>query len=247
VAKAARNRQIAREKIAQQRREEARRARRRNLITGIGGGVLAAGAVAGIIIAVNSGHGSGPSHHNTPRLKLAALSTLGTLKPAPNPGPAGGEGVAIPAATPLASTSTDVPGTPVDAIRCQGNEQLLFHIHAHLTVFVNGLPRQIPAGIGIPSGRNCLYWLHTHYPDGIVHIEAPVQRVFTLGDFFDEWGQPLGPNQLGPYTGHVTAIYNGKAYIGNPRDIPLNSRAQIQLELGSPLVAPEQITFPGGL
>ena len=25
----------------------------------------------------------------------------------------------------------------------------MFHIHAHLTIFVNGSPRQVPAGIGI--------------------------------------------------------------------------------------------------
>ncbi len=247
MSKAARNRQIAREKIAQQLREEARRARRRRLIAMVAGAVIVAGAVAGIVFAVTSRHNAAASHASTPKLKLAALSTLGTLQPAPGPGPAGAEGVPIPAATPLASTATDVQGTPVSGIRCQGNEQLLFHIHAHLTIFVNGTARQIPAAIGVPAGRNCLYWLHTHYPDGVIHIEAPVRRAFTLGDFFDEWGQPLGPNVLGPYAGHVTALYNGQVYIGNPRDIPLQAHAQIQLELGHPLVAPEKITFPQGL
>ncbi len=151
-------------------------------------------------------------------------------------------------------------GRPVDGIRCQTAEQSLFHIHAHVTIFVNGSPRQIPAGVGIPgshaqnspqgpvaAGGNCLYWLHTHAPDGIVHVESPVHRTFTLGDFFDEWGQPLGPTTLGPVKGHVVAIYNGQVYLGNPRDIPLNAHAQIQLEVGTPLVAPEHITFPAGL
>jgi len=32
----------------------------------------------------------------------------------------------------------------------------------------------------------------------------------TLGDFFDEWGQPLGPGQVGPAKGHVVALYNDK-------------------------------------
>jgi hypothetical protein len=36
-------------------------------------------------------------------------------------------------------------------------------------------------------------------------------------------------------------------YRGNPRDIPLNAHAQIQLEVGAPLVSPESITFPNGL
>jgi hypothetical protein len=135
-----------------------------------------------------------------------------------------------------------------------------FHIHAHLTIFVNGTPRQIPAGIGIPGGQaqntpygpfvpsgNCYYWLHTHAADGIIHIESPVPRSFTLGEFFDEWGQPLGPGKLGPATGPVAAIYNGHRYEGNPRTIPLSAHAQIQLEAGTPLIAPESISFPGNL
>ena len=28
-------------------------------------------------------------------------------------------------------------------------------------------------------------WLHTHAADGIVHIESPVDRTYTLGNFFD--------------------------------------------------------------
>jgi hypothetical protein len=34
---------------------------------------------------------------------------------------------------------------------------------------------------------------------------------------------------------------------GNPRDIPLTRHAQIQLEIGRPLVAPVAISFPAGL
>jgi hypothetical protein len=45
----------------------------------------------------------------------------------------------------------------------------------------------------------------------------------------------------------VVAIYNGKVFQGNPRFIPLTAHAQIQLEVGTPLVAPETITFPNGL
>ncbi len=74
-----------------------------------------------------------------------------------------------------------------------------------------------------------------------------MHRTFTLGDFFDIWGQPLSKTQVGPARGPVTAIYNGRVYLGNPRDIPLEKHAQIQLQVGKPLVAPVSITFPGGL
>ena len=43
------------------------------------------------------------------------------------------------------------------------------------------------------------------------------------------------------------AIYNGQLYRGNPRDIPLNAHAQIQLEVGRPLVSPISVSFPNGL
>ena len=78
-------------------------------------------------------------------------------------------------------------------------------------------------------------------------IRSPVHRTYTLGDFFDIWGQPLGPDQVGPARGPVTAIYNHQVYRGNPRNIPLQKHAQIQLEVGKPLVSPASITFPTGL
>jgi hypothetical protein len=260
VSKASRNRDIARAKVAEMRAREARQARQRRLYTAIGAGVLVIAAAVGITFAVISGKSTNGTTGSHPVLKLASLNSLGTLKQAPNPGTNGFEGVPIPAAKPLGRTSRGAHGAAVDGIRCQRSEQLLFHIHAHLTIFVNGLQRQVDGGIGIPGSREvlspsgqvanggrCFYWLHTHAPDGIIHIESPIQRTYTLGNFFDEWGQPLGPSVLGPYKAHVVAIYNGKLYEGNPRDIPLNKHAQIQLEIGRPLIAQQTITFPSGL
>jgi hypothetical protein len=254
VAKGERNRQQARAKIAQQRAQEARRRRRQRWLAGTGAAVVAAGAAVGIAIAATGGS----SNNGTPGLKLVSLSTLGTLQPAPSPGRLGPEGVPVPSAAQLASAATSASGQPVDGISCQTSEQTIFHIHAHLTIFVNGVARQVPAAIGIPgaqaqntpqgpfiSSGTCFYWLHTHAADGIVHIESPVHRTYTLGNFFDEWGQPLGPDQVGPARGHVTAIYNGQVYQGNPRNIPLTAHAQIQLEVGTHLVAPESINWSG--
>ena len=252
MSKSGRNREHAKEKIARIRAEEARRKRRRLWLGVTGAAVVVIAAVVGITLAVTGGGSSG--------LPVASLSTLGTLQPAPPAGPLGPEAVPVPAAAPLASTATAATGQTVDGIGCQAGEQTLFHIHAHLTVFVNGSARQVPAAIGIPGAVSqsspagsfvgqgtCFYWLHTHAADGIIHIESPVHRTYTLGNFFDEWGQPLSASRVGPASGHVVAIYNGQVFTGNPRDIPLTAHAQIQLEVGTPLVAPEQITFPNGL
>jgi hypothetical protein len=251
MAKSGRER--AQERVARMRAEQARRRRRRLWLIVTGAAVVIIAAAVGITLAVTGGNsGSG--------LPLASLSTLGSLQAAPAPGPAGPEGVPVPAGAALAGTSTAATGHTVDGISCNTSEQTVFHIHAHLTVFVNGTARQIPAAIGIPGaqatntaqgpfieGGTCFYWLHTHAADGIIHIESPVQRTYTLGNFFDEWGQPLSTGQVGPAQGHVVAIYNGQVYQGNPRNIPLTAHAQIQLQIGTPLVAPEQITFPNGL
>ena len=258
MAKRSRNKQTARERIARMRAEQARRRRRRIRLASGTAAATVIGVAAAIFLAVT---GSSGAAGGTPSgLRLVPLSTLGALQPAPAPGVTGPEGVPVPAAAPLADTATAATGQPVDQISCQTGEQTLFHIHAHLAVFVNGKARRIPAAIGIagaqvqqtPNGPyiatgTCFYWLHTHAADGIIHIESPVQRTYTLGNFFDEWGQPLGPAQAGSATGRVVALYNGQVYQGNPRDIPLTAHAQIQLEIGTPLITPQPVTFSAGL
>jgi hypothetical protein len=196
---------------------------------------------------------------------LAALAAVAALVSTRAGGAAstslGPEGVPIPQAPTLARPRLLAPFERIDGIACQAGEQVLFHIHAHLTIFVRGAARQVPAGIGIapprqvaatPQGAfvtagSCFMWLHTHAADGIIHTESPVDRTYTLSDFFDIWGQPLNREQVGPAHGRVTALVNGRRYTGNPRAIPLLAHAQIQLEVGRPLVAPEAITFPNGL
>jgi len=189
------------------------------------------------------------------------LSSLGHLQPAPYPGAPGPELVPIPKASALAPGVSKATLTKsVDGIKCQQNERLVSHEHAHLTLFVNGKQRVVPAGVGIwpplnasnyrngqfgITAGNCLSWLNTRYPDGLIHIETPVKRAFVLGEFFDLWGQPLSRSQVGPAQGAVTEIVNGSVWTGDPRRIPLRRHSQVQLEVGKPIVAPESIDFPG--
>ena len=172
----------------------------------------------------------------------------------------GSGGETFPNAPLLARVDSAVTGATVDGIRCGSHEESLFHIHAHLAVVVNGSARDIPQGIGIApprdevqtdagpdvAGGSCFYWLHTHTADGIIHIESPVQRTFTLGDFFDEWGQPLSPTQVGPAHGAVIAYLNGTRFGGDPRSIPLTAHALVQLDVGRD-APPQAYTFPSGL
>ena len=250
----------ARAREARLRREAAAtsHARRRRLALRVGAALAAASVLAaGVALASSRGRRPGPVPPLA-ALRLQALQSLGSLRSPGAPGPLGPEGVPLPQAPELAPAGAGLHA--VDGIQCLSNEQLVFHIHAHLTVFDRGQARTIPYGIGIQAprplgtpagifvgGGACFFYLHTHSADGIIHIESPVTRTYTLGNFFDVWGQPLGSNRVGPAVGHVTALYNGRLFVGNPRQIPLTAHAQIQLEIGRPLVAPVRITFPNGL
>ena len=196
------------------------------------------------------------------KLPLAPLSTAGRLTAAPAPGPLSLELVPIPKGATLANPQAVKLGETIAGIPCQLAEKIAFHVHARLTIFVNGAARQVPFGIGIGpplygqslaghgvfvTSGSCFMWLHTHAADGIIHMEAPKPTSFTLGQFFAIWGQPLSKSQVGPAKGTVTAFYNGKVWTGNPAQIPLSSELQVQLDVGKPLVAPEHITFPKGL
>lgn len=251
-------RESRRRALEEARQAQQRRKRRVRLAAWGGAVVVVAGAGLGLGLGLSgSGSGSSPSSGASPgSSSYAALSSLGALAAAPSPGALGPEQVPIPNAPVLAGTSAATAGQAIDGISCDTSEQTLFHIHTHLTIFVNGQQRQVPAGIGIPdaaaqqtqagpfidSGK-CFYWLHTHAADGIIHIESPVQRTYTLGQFFDEWGQPLGPTQVGPAKGKVTVLVNGKVFKGNPRNVPLGSHENLQVEVGTPLVAPETINW----
>lgn len=214
----------------------------------IAGAVLlvAIGLGVGLPLALSGGSGE-PSGH------LGPVFTGG--KPAPPLGKAGFEGPPLESGPELAPAGGPPPGGSVDGITCAPSEQLAFHDHSRLTIFVNGHSEAIPAGVGfadpqvVQSSKGpvvgagaCVAWLHTHTTDGIIHLESPIQRAFTLGNFFDVWGQPLSKTQLGPLHGNVTAIVNGRTWIGDPQAIPLGEHAQIQLEVGTPLVAPVRIT-----
>jgi hypothetical protein len=147
---------------------------------------VAVAVIVGVVIATSRSV-SGGSHP-----ALAARDrdprALGHLAKPGSRGSRGSEGVAVPSAPPLAPPGSPWPGQIVDGIQCQCGEETLFHVHTHLTVFVDGEPRQIPYGVGI----------------------APPPQVQRTA--------------VGPFVG-----------------------VQIQLDVGRPLVAPEQISFPNDL
>jgi hypothetical protein len=129
----------------------------------------------------------------------------------------------------------------ISGIECNRSEQLNYHIHSGLDIFIDGVQQQIPSNIGILSSPSCLYWLHTHSADGILHVEAPGTREFVLGQFIDVWEQTL-TNSTAFFDSvsdmPVTAYVDGQRFEGDYRTIPLESLREIVLAYGTP---PEDI------
>jgi hypothetical protein len=148
-------------------------------------------------------------------------------------------------------------------------EYFTYHVHAHLDVFVDGQPVEVPGGIGIEitdpavqrfgsSGYGgipeegceqvCISPLHTHDPDGVIHIEAPSEARFTLGQFFVELDIRLDASCVDEFCSPDVpweVFVDGQREGGNPADIVLGDSQEIAIVIGTP---PEEIpdTFSGG-
>ena len=194
---------------------------------------------------------------NQRRLTAAYATPTPASSSVPTPKPiqlADGETVGKPTFTPAKNGMVDTlqggQGQPIDNITCGGMEYGTLHIHTHLAIFYNGtqiaVPRLVGGSAAPPPG--CLYWIHTHSMDGIIHVESPVLQPegsagFNLGMFFDIWGQPLSRDNVAGLKGPVIAYVNGTRYDGDLRMIPLLSHQQIVLEVGKP-VPPPNYSFP---
>jgi hypothetical protein len=146
----------------------------------------------------------------------------------------------------------------IDGVKCQADEQLVYHIHQFLAVYDQGKRVLVPGYIGIPGGANasCYYWIHTHaladYPSGVIHVESPIQRTYTLEQFFDIWQrtQPKNSFIIGAlkhaaarHSPPITIYVNGHLYHGGYRSIPLRNHETIYIELGHPLIKPKPFDF----
>lgn len=155
-----------------------------------------------------------------------------------------------PANTSLLRSRLDALGLPALA-----REGTVLHIHQHLDVFVRGRRIVVPAGIGIDAAQGFISPIHTHDASGIVHVESPDIRTFTLGQLFGVWGVRLSRRCLGGYCGRGTEgvrVYaDGRPFAGDPRVLPLAPHAEIVVAFGTPKQLPRSLpahyAFPAGL
>jgi hypothetical protein len=149
-------------------------------------------------------------------------------------------------ALPSSSSHASTGGIPCDQL-----EHTQVHYHVGLQILNQG--ETVPISTGVGRTVSCFYWLHMHTGEpGIIHVEAPANNTFNLGDFFSVWGAWSGFPQLldATHVSTVTLHVNQKLLVyvdtgagpaiftGDPRSIVLKNREEITLEITPPTVNP---------
>ena len=157
---------------------------------------------------------------------------------------------------PDGNTSTGGYGNRVMGLSC-GDMVETYHVHTHLSFFLNGDQLALPRRVGDVEprpGSSCYYPLHTHDMSGKIHVEAAAPAVFTLGQFFAIWGQPLEPTNMAGHTGPPVVIYivdvtaagtTVSRYEGDFHAIELASRRGIVVQIGTTIAEIPRYTWYG--
>src|ERR1700722_15094757 len=136
-------------RAAEKRAAELRKQRMR-VATRVGGIVFALVAVVLIVVVATIGSNTVNPATTNPHVPTVAIPASMTLVPAPKT-TLGPEQIPGPNVTKWATRIKAAGGQTVDGNQCQTSEKAVPHVHTPLTVFVNGQPRVIPSGIGIPG------------------------------------------------------------------------------------------------
>lgn len=129
-----------------------------------------------------------------------------------------------------ASNSQDCATMPATEMDIGDHQNIISHIHSTLSITINGEKLIIPSNIGVPTG--VMRPIHTHDSSGKIHIEGLCPRDFTLGEFFDIWGQTLTDECIMSYcedeTHTLTMFVNG-IETTRYRDLILKDNDEIEI------------------
>ena len=96
--------------------------------------------------------------------------------------------------------------------------------------------------------------LHVHDTSGVIHVESPTVRGYTLGQFFAVWGVRFTPSCLGGYCAggprRLRVFVDGTAVRGDPTALALEPHQEIVVAFGTaaqlPSPIPSTYRFPPG-
>ena len=177
----------------------------------------------------DDGDDSSPSAHDAPNIGGTAAPGGPDAWPAPPPN--------------KVAELTEAAGLTIET-----KEQLAYHVHAHLDVFIDGKHRTVPAGLGIviddPDVRTfdeggelsyggieecatpCISPLHTHDVTGVLHTESATTEGNTLRQLFAEWDVTLDERCIDTYCSADTPI---RVFVDGD-EVPFAKAAGIELE-----------------
>jgi hypothetical protein len=223
-----------RARLEQQRQQ---RAARRKRLTFIVVALVVVGVAVALIITL-----SGSTKPNV----LPQVSGSSSVDPNSLPGILTGP-------APWPNNSADLParlsGDGLPPLSAQ--EGVVVHTHQHIDIFIRGQSVEVPVQIGIVTSPSVLFApLHTHDATGVIHVESPVVRDFSLGEFFDVWGVRFTSTCIGGYCNvgneRLQVFANGKVVTFDPRRLKLIAHEEIVVTFGTPdqIPRPYPITYP---
>ena len=115
-------------------------------------------------------------------------------------------------------------------INVGGDKNVVLHIHPMLTITINGEDIAIPSHIGLENG--IMRPLHTHDDTGEIHVESSCVRDYTLGDFFDVWGETFTSSCIMDYCTdetHTLTVYVNGVESAQYEDLTLKDKDNIQI------------------
>jgi hypothetical protein len=189
-------------------------------------------------------------HPTTPAARPVAPTPTTVAPPQP----------VVPAAQMVLENMNEQPSLPLQPSAEKGmaaaglsplSSEVTDHFHVHLEVYLMGGAVTVPALVGIDSQTGALSPVHTHDTSGIIHVESSAREPYTLGQFFTEWGQPLGSNSIGRIhsrPGYTISWFVNGQLVSDPAAVVLQPHDVIvAFEDGanSP-ITPPSYTWPDG-
>jgi hypothetical protein len=153
---------------------------------------------------------------------------------------------------PNGNTSTGGNGTPVQGIECLTSMPEAYHVHSHVTIYLDGQAQAIPSNIGVvdQSPSRCFYGIHTHDKSGKIHLEFAAPGTYTLGQLFAIWGQPLETDNVAGLTGKPISVYSTDnatvtKVTSDWKAIELTTHKEITIVVGTPIAEIPNYTWSG--
>ena len=151
------------------------------------------------------------------------------------------------------STDQGGNGQAVAGLDCIPNLPETYHVHTHVTVYLNGEALAVPLNIGIPSGvtPRCFYPIHTHDHSGKIHMEAAAPATFTFGQLIQIWGITVNGTTFADLTGMPVVVYvTDNGTVTRPAEstwpnIEMTSHREITVQVGTPITEIPQYSWNG--